>query len=205
MIGHVEARLLRVSQCVEFTPEQHPDARGTFLEWFRFDQIMVATGRAFDLRQGNISVSKKGVLRGIHYSDVPRGQAKYVTVASGEVLDFVVDLRVGSPGFGTWDAVSLSAENRKAVFIPEGVGHAFLATSDEATVVYLASDVYKPTADRSVSALDPSIGLELPFELSDLILSEKDADAPTLGQARSTGALPDWEACLAAYHQAGLK
>ncbi|MCZ9337371.1 dTDP-4-dehydrorhamnose 3,5-epimerase, partial [Streptomyces sp. TRM76130] len=95
-----------------------------------------ATGYDLSLAQANCSVSRRGVLRGVHFSEVPPGQAKYVTCVRGAVLDVVVDLRTGSPGFGRWEAVRLDDDTRHAVFLAEGLGHAFMALSDDATVVY---------------------------------------------------------------------
>src|SRR5690606_13243436 len=106
-------------------------------------------GRRFELRQANLSISRQGVARGIHFSDVPPGQAKYVTAMSGSALDFVVDLRLGSASFGRWDSVELTAAARNAVFVPEGFGHAFVATADNTAVAYLTTDVYRPGADRT--------------------------------------------------------
>jgi len=195
----VEIRALSVPDCLEFVPLHHRDERGEFLEWFRADELQAATGRAFDLQQANLSVSAADVVRGIHFSDVPPGQGKYVVAMSGHVTDYVVDLRVGSPSFGAWDLVELDAERRSAVFIPEGVGHAFWARTD-ATVAYLTTDVYKPAHDRTISPLDPEIGLPIP---SDAKLSPKDAAAPTLAEAAEQGWLPSWDACRRWYQEVG--
>jgi dTDP-4-dehydrorhamnose 3,5-epimerase len=190
---------LAVPGAFEVTPVQHADERGVFLEWFRADLLLEATGRRFELRQSNLSVSARGVLRGIHYSDVPPGQAKYVTVVEGAVLDIVVDLRVGSSCFGQWDAVELTTDNRKAVFLSEGLGHAFVALTEGATVSYLTTDVYRPEGDRTVLPLDPELALDLPFPASELILSTKDRSAPTLADAMARGALPTLAACEVVY------
>jgi dTDP-4-dehydrorhamnose 3,5-epimerase len=195
----VQIRELAVPDAFEVTPVQHPDDRGVFLEWFRADLLLEATGRRFDLVQSNLSVSARGVARGLHYSDVPPGQAKYVTVVVGAGLDIVVDLRIGSPTFGRSDSVELSSANRKAVFIPEGLGHAFIALTDDAAINYLTTDVYRPAADRTISLLDQELSLELPFSAGELILSEKDRSAPTLAEARERGLLPTLAACEAAY------
>jgi dTDP-4-dehydrorhamnose 3,5-epimerase len=195
----MEIRPLAVPHCFEFTPQQHGDDRGVFLEWFRFDELEKAANRSFSLRQANLSTSKRGVVRGIHFSDVPRGQAKYVMAVVGEVVDFMIDLRVGSPTFGQWDSVVLNEESRKAVFIAEGVGHLFAVKSEQATVCYLASDIYRPTGDRTISPLDSQIALDLPFARDELLLSPKDLEGPTLGEAAELGILPSWESCQAVY------
>src|ERR1039457_4525124 len=106
-----------------FTPRLYGDLRGTFLEWFRDVDIRADLSRPMQVTQANCSVSRRGVIRGIHFADVPPGQAKYVTCVNGAILDVVVDLRVRSPGFGRWRAVRLDDENRRAVFVAEGFGH----------------------------------------------------------------------------------
>lgn len=186
------------------TPVQHADKRGVFLEWFKEHEFAAATGRGFDLRQANMSVSKRGVVRGIHFADVPTGQAKYVTAVAGKVLDFVVDLRVGSPTFGQWDSVVLDDESRRCVFIAEGLGHLFVAVSEWATVSYLTTDRYRPGSEHGVSPLDAEIALELPFAPGDIELSAKDATAPTLSEALAAGLLPQWTDCLDVYAAAAL-
>ena len=141
-------------------------------------------------------MSRRGVIRGIHFADVPPGQAKYVSCAAGAILDVVVDLRTGSPTFADWAAVQLDDENRRAVYLSEGLGHAFMALSDQATVLYLCSTPYAPGREHSVDVLDPDIGIEWPTEVKP-ILSDKDAAAPSLRTAASSGLLPDYAACLA--------
>src|SRR5271170_4270885 len=125
-----------------FTPAVHRDERGYFLEWFRARELSESLGYWPETAQANCSVSRRGVIRGIHFASVPPGQAKYVTCVSGAVLDVVVDLRVGSPSFGRWEAVRLDDDSRRAVFLAEGLGHAFTALSEEATVIYLCSTAY---------------------------------------------------------------
>lgn len=189
----------KIPGAVAITPRQFPDNRGTFLEWYRFDRLAEVAGRRFDLRQGNLSVSRRGVLRGLHLAAVPTGQAKYVTVVAGAAIDFFVDVRVGSPTFGQWDSVRLDTVDRRAVFLSEGLAHAFLALEDGTTVNYLVNDVYRPGAEFGLDPRDPEIGLEFPLDDTELVLSEKDADAPTLAQALAAGILPTWDACLARY------
>src|SRR3954471_5349458 len=114
------------------TPALHPDDRGTFLEWFRSADLEGA-GHPFRLAQANASVSRAGVVRGIHFAEVPPGQAKYVTCVRGAVLDVVVDLRLGSPTFGSWDAVRLDDVDRRALYVAEGLGHGFCALEPDST------------------------------------------------------------------------
>jgi dTDP-4-dehydrorhamnose 3,5-epimerase len=179
-----------------FTPQIHGDRRGSFLEWFRDAEFSADVGHRLDLAQANCSVSRRRVVRGIHFSDVPPGQAKYVTCASGAIIDVAVDLRVGSPGFGRWQAVTLDDESRNALYLGEGLGHAFVALSDQATVLYLCSTPYAPAREHGVHPLDPEIGIVWPDGL-DPVLSDKDAAAPLLAEAQSAGLLPDYEACQA--------
>src|SRR5258708_8521954 len=119
-----------------FTPRIHLDGRGSFFELFRGGEISGDVGHALKVAQANCSVSRRGVIRGIHFADVPPGQAKYVTCVSGTVIDVVVDLRAGSPSFGRWAAVQLDDRARRAVFLTQGLGHAFAARSEAPTVRY---------------------------------------------------------------------
>ena len=178
-----------------FTPRIHPDDRGVFLEWFRSDELSGCLGYQPDVAQGNCSVSRRGVIRGIHFADVPPGQAKYVTCVSGAVLDVAVDLRVGSPTFGRWEAVPLDDESRCALYLAEGLGHAFMALSDQATVLYLCTTPYAPGREHGIHPLDPVIGIAWPGG-ADAVLSEKDAAAPSLDEARHLGLLPDHRECI---------
>ncbi len=179
-----------------FTPAVHRDDRGYFLEWFRAGELSESVGYWPETAQANCSVSRRGVIRGIHFSDVPPGQAKYVSCVQGAILDVVVDIRVGSPSYGRWEAVRLDDENRQALFIAEGLGHAFTALSDQATVIYLCSTPYAPGREHGVNPLDPAIGIRWPAD-TEPVLSGKDAAAPTLAEARAAGLLPDYRECEA--------
>lgn len=179
------------------TPRQFEDDRGAFWEWYRFDALAEAVGHPLDLRQGNGSVSRRGVVRGIHFADVPPSQAKYVTVAAGAILDFVVDIRVGSPTFGQWQGVRLDAVDRQALYVAEGLGHAFVALEDNTTVTYLVSETFAPTREHGVTPLDPTIALEFPMPQHELVLSPKDIDAPTIADAERAGLLPQFAAATA--------
>jgi len=178
-----------------FAPRIYSDDRGSFFELFRGAEFSGDVGHCLDVAQANCSVSRRGVIRGIHFADVPPGQAKYVTCVSGEILDVVVDLRTGSPSFGRWEAVNLDAETRRAVYLAEGLGHAFMALNDQATVVYLCSTPYAPGRERGVYPLDPAIGIAWPTG-AEPVMSQKDAAAPTLAEAERAGLLPSYQACL---------
>src|ERR671924_327588 len=116
-----------------FTPPLSRENRGYFLGWFRAAELADSLGYQPEIAQANCSVSRRGVVRGIHFASVPPGQAKYVTCVSGAVIDVIVDVRVGSPSYARWEAVRLDDASRRAVFLAEGLGHAFAAVSDEAT------------------------------------------------------------------------
>ncbi len=195
----MQIRELSVPDSYEITPIVRSDDRGVFLEWYRFDKLAEVTGHPIVLRQANTSVSKKGVVRGIHFADVPLGQAKYVTVTHGAVLDYVIDIRVGSPTFGQWDSVRLDDVDRRAIYLSEGLGHAFVALTDDAVVSYLVTDTYNPTAEHGINPLDPEIGLVFPSEAGEPLLSPKDTDAPSLAEAAEQGLLPEWDAVRAFY------
>lgn len=195
----MQIRELVVPGAFEISPVLRGDDRGVFLEWYRHDLLADAVGHSLDLRQANTSVSAKGVLRGIHFADIPPSQAKYVTVTRGAVIDFAIDIRVGSPTFGQWDSVLLDTVDRRAIYLAEGLGHAFVALEDDSTVSYLVSDTYRPAAEHGITPLDPDVALDLPFALDDLLLSPKDVEAPTLAEAAAAGLLPTWEAAQAHY------
>jgi len=184
------------------TPAVHPDPRGSFLELFRGDELPGVLGYRMEIAQVNCSVSRRGVIRGIHFSDVPPGQAKYVSCVSGAIFDVVVDLRAGSPGYGRWEAVRLDDTNRRSVLVSEGLGHAFMALSETATVVYLCSTSYAPGREHGVHPLDPAVGIAWPGG-GEPVLSDKDAAAPSLAEAEAGGLLPRYGDCLA--HLASLR
>jgi dTDP-4-dehydrorhamnose 3,5-epimerase len=177
-----------------YTPQVHSDDRGSFAEAFRGPEFAADLGYRLDVAQVNCSVSRRGVIRGIHYADVPPGQAKYVTCVAGAILDVVVDLRAGSPSFGKWEAVQLDAGTRRAVFLAEGLGHAFMALTDDATALYLCSTPYAPGREHGIDPRDPAIGIAWPLG-SEPVLSEKDAAAPTLDEALRSGLLPSYQEC----------
>lgn len=197
----MDVRELSVPGAWELTPRQFPDSRGTFLEWFSAPGFEGSIGHEFTLAQANCSVSAAGVIRGIHFADVPPSQAKYVTCTRGAVLDVAVDIRVGSPTFGTWDSVLLDDVDRRAIYLSEGLGHAFISLEDQSTVMYLCSTVYAPGREHGINPLDPELGIDWPRVGRDgspiePLLSEKDLAAPSLDQARATGLLPDYAAAV---------
>ncbi|SDZ41149.1 dTDP-4-dehydrorhamnose 3,5-epimerase family protein [Herbiconiux ginsengi] len=195
----MQIRELSIPDSYEITPKQFGDDRGVFLEWYRFDKLAEEIGHSIDLAQANTSVSKKGVVRGIHFADIPPSQAKYVTATHGAVLDFVIDIRVGSPTFGTWDSVLLDDVDRRGIYLAEGLGHAFVALTDDATVSYLVTSTFDADREHGINPLDPEIELVFPEAAGNLLLSPKDTDAPSLAEAAASGLLPTWDEARAFY------
>jgi dTDP-4-dehydrorhamnose 3,5-epimerase len=187
------SRELSVPGAWEITPQVHRDERGTFTEWFTESAFGAMTGHRFDLRQANCSVSAAGVLRGLHFAQLPPGQAKYVTCVRGAVFDVVVDIRVGSPTYGRWDAVLLDDIDHRSTYISEGLAHGFVAMQDQSTVTYLCSTPYAPQREHTIAATDPAIGIEWPLPAAQLLLSGRDATAPSLAEVRESGLLPTWD------------
>jgi len=184
------------------TPAVFGDDRGVFLEWFRADALADATGRSFTVMQANHSTSRRGSVRGVHFADLPPGQAKFVYCPRGAVLDVIVDLRVGSPTFGRSTSVVLDDVGRRGVFLSEGLGHAFCALADDSSVTYLVSSVYNPAAEHGVHPLDTDLALPWPGDI-DAVLSPKDAAAPGVAAARDAGLLPAYADCLERYAALG--
>jgi dTDP-4-dehydrorhamnose 3,5-epimerase len=194
----VRVRATSINGSWIFTPTLHEDDRGVFLESFTQAAFLGATNHPLHLKQGNVSESSRGTIRGIHFADIPPGQAKYVQCYAGRILDVVVDIRVGSPTFRQWEAVELNSESRQALYIAEGLGHAFCALSESATVGYMCSEPYAPTREHGIHPLDPDLGISWPTDL-DIQLSPKDASAPSLSEAVASGLLPQWAACQEFY------
>jgi dTDP-4-dehydrorhamnose 3,5-epimerase len=194
----MQFRRLSVPDAYEFLPRAFSDDRGLFVAPFQEEAFQEAVGHPLRLGQSNHSVSRRGTIRGIHFADTPPGQAKYVYCPRGSLLDIVVDLRVGSPTFGTWDAVRLDTREYRAVYLAEGLGHGFVALEDDTVIAYLCSEPYNPSGEHGITPLDPALDLPWPADLEP-ILSDKDRDAPTLAQARAQGLLPAYDDCVAYY------
>jgi dTDP-4-dehydrorhamnose 3,5-epimerase len=175
----MNARALQIEGCWLFEPEVFSDERGAFHEWFQDSTFEFRTKHKFEIAQANVSNSNKGVIRGIHFANYPPGQAKYVTCVSGSVLDVVVDLRRDSKTFGKWDSVILNANKPRAVYIPSGIGHAFMALEDNSTFVYLCDQRYNPNNEFEINPMDKAIGITWPDGITP-ILSDKDKAAPGL-------------------------
>jgi dTDP-4-dehydrorhamnose 3,5-epimerase len=167
------------------------DERGSFREWFKSDEVKSATGVDFSVAQANVSTSARGVIRGIHYSLAPDGQAKWVTCTSGRILDVIVDIRPSSPTFTKWVQVELNSENGKAVFIEANLGHAFLSLETLSTASYLLTSTYSPSDELGINPFDPEIEIKWPVPNSEMIISAKDQKSNSLSQLNSEGKLPE--------------
>lgn len=163
------------------TPKIYSDNRGAFWETWNLKAFEEA-GLPATWVQDNFSISKKNVLRGIHYQ-VIQPQGKLVRVAYGAVLDVAIDLRRNSPCFGKHVAVELTKENGRMLWIPEGFGHAFLVLSDEAGFAYKVTDFYSPKGERTIVWNDPNLSISWPIKAEEAIVSEKDAQGATLQTA----------------------
>ncbi|MEU5839632.1 dTDP-4-dehydrorhamnose 3,5-epimerase family protein [Streptomyces diacarni] len=192
----MEYRELKVKGAFEFVPRVFPDARGQFTAPLQRSAFVAAVGHPLPaVAQTNCSTSRRGTLRGIHFTRTPPGVTKYVSCAYGRAVDLVVDLRVGSPTFMEWDAVTMGGTQPRAVYFPIGVGHAFLALEDDTVMSYLVSEEYVPEHEYSVSPFDPALDLPVPGR-GEVVVSERDAGAPTVAEAEKAGMLPDYRTCL---------
>jgi dTDP-4-dehydrorhamnose 3,5-epimerase len=164
------------------------DERGFFREWFKRGDFE-ESGVSFEIAQANVSVSRRDVVRGLHYSLATGGQAKVVTCAYGELDDVVVDIRVGSPTFGRVEVVHLASDEERSVFVPGGAAHGFCVTSELGALTYLLASPFTPEMELEINPFDPEVGV--PWTLSGTALvSEKDAAAPSLAQRLGAGELP---------------
>jgi dTDP-4-dehydrorhamnose 3,5-epimerase len=171
--------------------EKFMDDRGTFMEIFRDSGNPLTDKFIFEPGQINLSTSRKGVIRGLHFSSAPQKQDKLITVCHGRILDTILDVRVGSPTFGKHVQIEISSEGNQGVFIKSGLAHGFSVLSDSASVVYLMSSHYQPEMEHNIHPLDPL--LEIDWKISEPILSKKDSLADTLQKAIDLGFLPECE------------
>ncbi|MES2229643.1 MAG: dTDP-4-dehydrorhamnose 3,5-epimerase [Pseudomonadota bacterium] len=164
-------------------PKVFGDARGFFMESFNQKTFNDAIGHEVTFVQDNHSRSSKGVLRGLHYQLPPHAQGKLVRVTQGSVFDVAVDIRAGSPTFGRWVGVELSGENHRQLWLPAGMAHGFLVTSESADFLYKTTDYYAPQAEGCVLWSDPAVGIAWPDVGTPPRLAAKDAAAPPLSRA----------------------
>ncbi|WP_203934510.1 dTDP-4-dehydrorhamnose 3,5-epimerase family protein [Virgisporangium ochraceum] len=191
----MKIRALSIEGAYEITPVVLGDPRGNFAELYKEDVFTAEIGHPLRIAQINTSTSARDVVRGVHWADVPPGQAKYVTCQRGALVDFVIDLRVGSPTFGQWESVLLDAVEKKAVYISEGLGHGFRALQDDTSIHYLCSTPYNPQREYVIHPLDPQLNID--WGVADPVLSARDGNAPSLANVKADGRLPDYKACLA--------
>jgi dTDP-4-dehydrorhamnose 3,5-epimerase len=190
----MKVRELDIPGTWEITPTLHGDSRGLLFEWLADREFTSFAGHRLDVRQANCSVSSAGVLRGLHFAQVPPSQAKYVTCVRGSVFDVVVDIRLGSPTFGQWDSVVLDDTDRRTIYISEGLAHGFLALQDNSTVMYLCSAEYDPRREHTICPTDPTLAIDWPLVNGAApSLSDRDAAAPSFDEVRASGLLPTWE------------
>jgi len=169
--------------------KRHADERGWFQEWFKKSELRKHIDFDFTPVQANISHSKKGVVRGIHYSIAPAGQAKLVTVMHGAIDDYVIDINPTSEHFGKWIRVRLTSQDGNAVLLPPHAGHAFQSITDNTIVCYLVTAGFDPSVEYAIRPTCPDLGISWSDQHT-LLLSEKDLNAPTLLEQRSNYLLP---------------
>ncbi|WP_097885697.1 dTDP-4-dehydrorhamnose 3,5-epimerase family protein [Streptomyces sp. st140] len=192
----MEAKELGVVGAHVFTPQVFADSRGAFVSPFQEEAFVRQTGhRLFPVEQISHSRSRRGVVRGVHFTRTPPGMAKYVYCPRGRALDIIVDLRRGSPTFGRHATVVLDPVDFRAVYFPVGLGHAFVALEDDTVMAYTLSLAYAPENELALSVYDPDLALSLPEDIEPVV-SERDRVAQSLEQALESGLLPDYEQCL---------
>jgi dTDP-4-dehydrorhamnose 3,5-epimerase len=184
----VEVEQLSIAGALRLTSPVWGDDRGFFREWLKVPELSSA-GIDFSVAQANLSRSTRNVVRGLHFSVAPEGQAKVVTCAEGELVDVLVDVREGSPTFGRHELVTLRGGDGVSLYLPSGIGHGFCSISDEAVLVYLLSSTYSPSQELEIHPFDSELAIEWPLT-GDPIMSSKDSAAPSLAERRSSGTLP---------------
>jgi dTDP-4-dehydrorhamnose 3,5-epimerase len=176
-----EFKKLSIPDIILITPKVFKDSRGIFIETYK-KSIFEKLGIKTNFVQDNYSMSRKNVLRGLHYQISPMEQAKLIMCPKGRVFDVAVDLRKGSPYFGKWIGEYLSEENRNILFIPAGFAHGYLVLSEEAEIIYKVSKEYSKEHDKGIYWKDPKIGIAWPLR-EEPILSDKDKNLPGLAEA----------------------
>jgi dTDP-4-dehydrorhamnose 3,5-epimerase len=167
------------------------DDRGTFSEWFKSSLLTELTGESFDPVQANVSVSNAGVIRGVHYSLAPGGQAKLITVLQGSILDVAIDVRVGSPTFGKYESAVMAVGDGQTMFLRSDMAHAFQALEDNTVVSYLVSSEYSPTDEKEISPMCSILNIQWSKNLQ-IVLSDKDRIAPNTEQQSTANLLPSF-------------
>ena len=181
------------SWIIEF--QKFEDNRGYFYESFKEEDFQKQIGRQLSIKQTNTSSSSKGSVRGIHFAIVPPSQAKLIQCQRGSIMDYVIDIRVGSPTFGGFEKIELSENSPNAIFIEEGLAHAFVALENNTTVTYYVSEKFNSEREKGINPFDKTLNIKWPD--LELILSEKDKLAITLDEVKNQGLLPSFDECKA--------
>lgn len=179
------------SWLIEF--QKFEDNRGFFYESFKEEEFSKLIGRRLNIKQTNTSSSSIGSVRGVHYALIPPSQAKLVQCQRGSIKDYVIDIRIDSPTFGQHEIIDLNEKSAKAVFIEEGLAHAFVALENDTVVTYYVSEKYNPDREKGINPFDETLNINWPK--IDLILSDKDKNAISLLEAKSQNLLPTYKEC----------
>jgi dTDP-4-dehydrorhamnose 3,5-epimerase len=189
----MKAQPLKISGSWKIEFQKFDDNRGFFYESFKEEDFKKLIGRNLNIKQTNTSSSSKGSVRGIHYALVPPSQAKLVQCQRGSIKDYVIDIRVGSPTFGQFEEIELNENSASAIFIEEGLAHAFVALENQTVVTYFVTEKYNPEREKGINPFDKTLNVKWPD--LELILSEKDKQAISLEESKSQGLLPSFDEC----------
>jgi dTDP-4-dehydrorhamnose 3,5-epimerase len=189
----MKAHPLKISGSWKIEFQKFDDNRGFFYESFKEEDFKNQIGRNLNIKQTNTSSSSKGSVRGIHYALVPPSQAKLVQCQRGSIKDYVIDIRVGSPTFGQFEEIEINEKSPSAVFIEEGLAHAFVALENQTVVTYFVTEKYNPEREKGINPFDKTLNVKWPD--IELILSEKDKQAISLEEAKNQGLLPTFDEC----------
>jgi len=189
----MKAQPLKISGSWKIEFQKFDDNRGFFFESFKEEDFKKLIGRNLNIKQTNTSSSSKGSVRGIHYALVPPSQAKLVQCQRGSIKDYVIDIRVGSPTFGQFEEIELNENSASAVFIEEGLAHAFVALENQTVVTYFVTEKYNPEREKGINPFDKTLNVKWPD--LELILSDKDKQAISLEESKAQGLLPSFDEC----------
>jgi len=191
----MKAHPLSISGSWKIEFQKFEDNRGFFYESFKEEDFKNLIGRNLNIKQTNTSSCSKGSIRGIHYALVPPSQAKLVQCQRGSIKDYIVDIRIGSPTFGKFEEIELSENSASAVFLEEGLGHAFVALENQTVVTYYTTQKHNPDREKGINPFDKSLNVKWP-EIN-LVLSERDKQAISLAEAKDQCLLPTFDECKA--------
>jgi len=189
----MKAQPLKISGSWKIEFQKFDDNRGFFYESFKEEDFKKLIGRNLNIKQTNTSSSSKGSVRGIHYALVPPSQAKLVQCQRGSIKDYVIDIRVGSPTFGQFEEIELNENSASAVFVEEGLAHAFVALENQTVVTYFVTEKYNPEREKGINPFDKTLNVKWPD--LELILSDKDKQAISLEESKAQGLLPSFDEC----------